>query len=99
MKKFLLTVVAILGVSLMSFAVPEGKYDANDGSYVLVSGKYIFLYIDGYRAGEFYIEEEYDDGSFVAIVGSDTYEGYWYESNGEIYLKLGKRTLIMTERY
>ena len=47
MKKILLTVVAILGVSLMSFAVPEGKYDANDGSYVLVSGKYIFLYIDG----------------------------------------------------
>lgn len=98
MKKAILTLAA-LAICYISLAIPNGKYDANDGSYVLVNDVYIFLYIDGYSAGNFYIEKEYDDGRLILRSGSSQIDGCWYEKDGKTYLKIGKRTLVMTERY
>ena len=104
MKKYLSRIL-LIGVFVLSFAaellaVPNGKYEqvgySND--YVVVSGDQIYLYISGYFAGTMYIKSEEDDGSFTFDTGGGHISnGRWYESDGNIYLILGQKKMVMVD--
>lgn len=98
MKKFLLMLAAAICLHAAAFAVPKGRYDAKDGTYVLVADASIFLFIGGYSAGSFSILKENADGSFTfSDSGREVHRGRWYEQDGRIYLNLANRTLVKSE--
>ncbi len=95
MKKLILIVVLLFGMVFSLWAIPTGKYCADDGSFVEVTSSYIFLYIGNYSAGSFSILEEKEDGTFTFSDSSGSInKGKWYERNGRIYLVIGGRTLV-----
>lgn len=79
-------------------AIPNGKYQSKrDGSIVMVTDTYIYLYIDGYSAGEFTIlEEDGEACTFVCTIdGNDRIQGKWYyDDEGVLYLKIGGRVMV-----
>jgi hypothetical protein len=101
MKKILVILVAVIGISFsVNARTPEnGKYCATDGSYVVVDGDNIYLYIDGYSAGKFTIthgEDTNDPNSMwftFTTEGGRENNGEYKKINGEYILKLGSRTL------
>ena len=98
MKRFLLSIVLFFGIVFSLLAIPKGRYYADDGSYVEVTGKDIYLFIGNYRAGSFSVLDEKEDGTFTFSDSSgEINKGRWYEQNGKTYLVLGGRTLVMED--
>lgn len=93
MKKLLFVLVAVIGLGIGANAIPNGKY-CSDNSYVKVSGQHIYLFVDGYSAGSFKVQEEQEDGSFTFTdSGGKVHSGSWYKQDGKVYLKMGNRKL------
>lgn len=101
MKKILVILVALIGFCISSNAkTPDnGKYCASDGSYVVVDGDDIYLYIDGYSAGKFTITHGEDTDNpnsqwfTFETEGGKENNGMYMKVDGEYILKLGSRTL------
>lgn len=94
MKKFIIVLTLLFSFQIFIWAIPSGKYCAEDESYVIVSGQRITLYIGLYSAGSFSIVSEEKDGTFTFSDESGViHKGKWYEQNGITYLKLGARML------
>ena len=58
MKKFIIVLTLLFSFQIFIWAIPSGKYCAEDESYVIVSGQRITLYIGLYSAGSFSIVSE-----------------------------------------
>ena len=101
MLKKIVVLVAVIGfcISVNARTPDNGKYCASDGSYVVVSGDNIYLYIDGYSAGKFTIThgDDTDDPDSMWFTfkteGGQVNNGEYKKVNGEYILKLGSRTL------
>ena len=95
MKRFLAMLFAVFFTAITAFALPTGKYSDGGDSTVFVSKSYIQLYIGQYKAGTFtIISVNHDDQTFVVSSdGNDRISCRWYYQDGELYIKMGKRTL------
>lgn len=98
MKKFLLSVLFTL-MLMTAMAIPNGKYQASNGDYIIVSGNRFELYIGGYYAVSLVVQNEEENGSFTYVVEGErnVRTGKWYTStDGNTYLQLGNKTLKKT---
>lgn len=94
MKRLIISFIIFFVCLFSALAIPSGRYNADDGSFVIVTESYIYLFIGNYKAGAFAILEESEDGSFVFSTGDGTHKGRWYCENGHTYLIMGKRFLV-----
>ncbi len=104
MKKFFLILSIITSCVFLAKSAPSGTYRDNSGRGMIKvshNGKEISMWVDGYSVGGMTIisEEQMNDGKVIMTIqdGDTTYENcyYYYDNNGDVIMKFGKRTFKM----